>query len=1087
MNLMCKNIYKSLSILFIIVCTVIAAGCTDDILFDDSYIPDGDAKVEFVVDYRPLVEMKEEAGTRATPDGWADGTVAPFGEGKLTSVNSVTVLFYDENQNLIKDYSGPVATYTNNSKPRDLNATNVGQIAAETKTPQVTFSKTIKSGKYYVFSVLNTSIDLNQVPTIEDLRSLPIKFTSNDIPKNLQMFGVFTSGDAQQAENMDFEEDKLLSIRPGNVQLHSWARRALAKITIDFDGSELRNNVEVYIKSAKIRTLANWAYLGKPSKVLSDADTVASAHTLVYGTGSSANGGYKNWPSVSRGSGRLDSYTLSDKTKLKFHNEYAPSLVCFENMQGKGEKKFQDRDNDGVIDHPDSGEPDHEFYRDGKEFGTYLEVTGYYVGPLSSGPITYRFMLGNDAVDNYDVTRNHHYKITMCFRGNGNDVDWHVQYKEIPPKIYTNGVYASYAYNEPVTIPVRVLGGEVNEIKAEIIENNWHPETNINGNTYFTNAESLGWSGKGDAWKNDYFSYIQDGVKHKGLGFLSLYQSKNTSLIYSNKPSGDEGTLQEQYYPEAYWEGKDIHRGKIANIKNESTDPSNSLGIRTYTGGEVHEVNNIKETRFNIEAYTREKNLVKSTGYSGQNFYEVGTRIAKVKLTVNVNVDGKNTTLQDTVTVTQARRVTNPTAVYRRWDNNKKFHVNLKYADKEPSSDPENIGEFTSVKSNGPWRAVIENIGDPGIISLTKYWGDHNSEIDFDINFNGNGDQNRSKFAIITIYYHNYSCIHRIFVRQGYTPTAVIDGGCRWHAGNVNYRANSEIYDVENPIDEGSMFRYGNWGFGISSTNNYRSGFKFNDTPTNTFESRERNLSSPSKSTWSNITFAKIISKNAVPEYSFIDALVAGSGKTPPGATTEDEARTNAENNLKARQTANKPYPATFDDFHKINTNVNCEFAYGVVYGDDAGTTASSFAQAFGHNSDHGDTNDYGMRCVIVYNKMDARHVMFPIGGSGYGHRDDTGRLRYAGRSEMMKEDLAESRAPFWNIMYTRGAIYWLAMPLWNTSGYNTESDPSYANAWDMNYKTMDFSHYGYNAYRRSQTNTPTLSDAGFIRMVEKP
>ena len=39
-------------------------------------------------------------------------------------------------------------------------------------------------------------------------------------------------------------------------------------------------------------------------------------------------------------------------------------------------------------------------------------------------------MLGKDAVNNFDLVRNHHYKITMRFKGYGNDVDWHIEYAE---------------------------------------------------------------------------------------------------------------------------------------------------------------------------------------------------------------------------------------------------------------------------------------------------------------------------------------------------------------------------------------------------------------------------------------------------------------------------------------------------------------------------------------------------------------------------------------------------------------------------------------------------------------------------------
>jgi len=69
-------------------------------------------------------------------------------------------------------------------------------------------------------------------------------------------------------------------------------------------------------------------------------------------------------------------------------------------LQGTGKDKRQDADKDGELDAP--GMPGDAAYaaKDEKPYGTYVEVEAYYVSinPLKqgSGPITYRFMLGQD-------------------------------------------------------------------------------------------------------------------------------------------------------------------------------------------------------------------------------------------------------------------------------------------------------------------------------------------------------------------------------------------------------------------------------------------------------------------------------------------------------------------------------------------------------------------------------------------------------------------------------------------------------------------------------------------------------------------
>ena len=160
--------------------------------------------------------------------------------------------------------------------------------------------------------------------------------------------------------------------------------------------------------------------------------------------------------------------------------------------------------------------------------------------------------------------------------------------------------------------------------------------------------------------------------------------------------------------------------------------------------------------------------------------------------------------------------------------------------------------------------------------------------------------------------------------------------------------------------------------------------------------------------------------------------------------------------------------PAAYADFYDLYKSPDVAYAYGVVYGDDATETSEDMSVAYGHDSDYGNTSGHGMRAVIVYNKNDARHVMFPIGAT-YGHRATDGSLRYAGRSALMDNKLAPTRPVFYNIMYSKGAVYWLAMfapdddpahPLL----YNSSGNLSYATAWDMNYTSYDFYPYGNDA-----------------------
>ena len=100
--------------------------------------------------------------------------------------------------------------------------------------------------------------------------------------------------------------------------------------------------------------------------------------------------------------------------------------------------------------------------KDNKPYGTYVEVKGYYVNNSKNNPsygnITYRFMLGQNVTDDFNATRNTHYKLTLVFNNDANDPDWHIEfgYKPNPPQIVTHDVYISYLYNRSTDIPVKV-------------------------------------------------------------------------------------------------------------------------------------------------------------------------------------------------------------------------------------------------------------------------------------------------------------------------------------------------------------------------------------------------------------------------------------------------------------------------------------------------------------------------------------------------------------------------------------------------------------------------------------------------------
>lgn len=407
------------SIIFSIILASLAvaltlAGCRDDILYEPVEISDAEVEIQGEVIFRPLVPT--EVQTRAEAE-------APEGAA-YKGIKDLYVFFYDSEKNIVKDYCGKV---------------DFTPVPSEGSTHEhVKFKKKVRAGKYYVYAVANISVveaaAIMKLPNVEALRNYKLVWNDN-IEKDLEMFGVFGPASSESPavpDNEDFEEDNLLTITPNRSRIYSWVRRAVSKVTVDFDGTNLKEGVTVYIRKATLKDVASGAALGTSSYAegVAEGDVdagddrivcVPSNYTLTYGTGDD----YSNWPSVTR-DGSFTPTIWGEPADATFHDDDAKALPCYENRQVvEGKSKLQDSDGDGIID---------SFDKDDVANGTYLEVEGYYVANRpeykSHGKIIYRFMLGNNATDNFELIRNHHYKITMNFKGYGNDVDWHIVYTE---------------------------------------------------------------------------------------------------------------------------------------------------------------------------------------------------------------------------------------------------------------------------------------------------------------------------------------------------------------------------------------------------------------------------------------------------------------------------------------------------------------------------------------------------------------------------------------------------------------------------------------------------------------------------------
>lgn len=1020
-------------ILFLMIATV--TSCYDEFMKQE-FIGEGKASVSATLDFKPMSSALSR--TRAAGNA-------------LKDISSLHVLLYNKDKNLIDKWK--IEGYTVSDENRNDSDAENGH-RAETSTKRATFKlpEEIGFGKYYMYAVANipdlltNSAYSEAIKTVDGLKNIPLTWDSEDVANNGQMIGFFTKSSASVLS----AADESLIVNEKSVKLHAWLRRAASKVTVAFDGSKLKEGVFIYLQSVQIKDIPSQCYLGKENNVGKEGYTLAvpengpdmiDGEIITYHEGDMAE-------DFEYGEGCADHRVTVGSPHFGSHDETAPALYFYENMQGAGDNmpdKRQDADNNGILDFP--GLPDkpekYPYYRpkDDVPYGTYIEVHAHYISNnserLGNGHIIYRFMLGQDVEKDYNAKRNCHYKLTLKFKNFANEADWHIEYEEPEPGVMTpEPYYISYLYNHSMMYPIKVNTGgrKIEYIKAEILENNWAPY-NASSDIYYTGAPN--------------------GVAAPWNGFLSLHKTTETVLY------PDEITNNETYYKKDPKRGEREYKYFILPI-NKTSEEFTTDGSHPDDKYRV-EKHPTEANTYNIyiPMYTRAKQMISTTGYTGNNPYVAYQRKARVKITTKL--EGLDKIFENEVPIYQVRRVVNPKGIYRSLKNNKSFHVVLKRLPRE------NDQMFKTFQSEGQWKAyVVKETNGKGItLSVTDpkttelkddpeygkaIYGKTGSVIDFNVNFEQSSDNpSENRYAIIRVEYHNYTCQHLIFVRQGDKPDDLVTGGVKWYA--MNMKTTSEL--APNPLDEGSLFKFGNWSQPIDALSNK-----------NPFEP------------WINVTPGDF---KVYPEDGLTNAATGGK----MGWT--DIIQNNTTDGFGNPQMANARV-ATGADFWELR-NSYIEQGYGVLYGDDATETADDIVEVYGYDYEH-NKSGRGMRGCFAYNRETGKNLFFPIGASGYGHRKQSytptwgdpetldGVLRYAsGRTQLYPSPV--ERPLFYDIYKRPGGIYWLNAEI--PQNYFTPTD-GVSLGWDINYFSFDFNFISKGNLIRSDG-----SDACFVRCVVDP
>lgn len=1116
----------------LLIVSMLLSSCVDDELtkFTPTEFPEGETELTMTLTFESVAEK-------------VGGESRALGGHAMKDLDDLCLIAFDKEGNLMTGFPIDITqagnSLTIDSVPREP-ADAANGILAEEYTKRATFTAKVPYGQYYLYAVANMGTRdkttgqltktswtaLTEEGELKDATANRTTFlnyaTEWDLQNplnNFEMLGFFSNNKTATAPRTgELTNDVTVTVDSPAANLHCWLRRACAKVTIAFDGSELRENIHIYIRRATIHNIPQKCKIGKPNEALdesevhtfkdSDYDPTTGADAIVYGEGAD----HSKWPRVSKGAPTLK----INNQEVDFHAETAQSLFLYENMKGTSEK---DKDNKLQRPGPDGlviGSTDVE---DNIKGGSYIEVEGYYeyssAGEVSHGPIIYRFMLGDNTTDNFDVERNHHLQLTLKFRGDGNDVDWHIEYRHKGEFEYKDPYYVSYLYNHESTIHFRYTPPEkkkVVRLTAEIVANNWWPDDLSAGcNTAAVQEQSPIDPGlwTGDVLNDPSIKYgegkkytieelraancsqaeidsLNGKTKYLGNGWLSLWETSDMNITYEQ--TSRHGTYDSNTWA-SFEDNKYMNDRYFYGVTPNSKGEKRNRGYREYyfdadgfsskSDTTNHDRNEYKvepvdparqdgSLRFSIPVFTRAKNLVKQTAYSGNNMYEGSTRTAIVKL--SVYLEGETTPRTQLIRVKQVSRVVNPKGIYRRFGNNENFNVTLMELENAVSTN------YIPIESDGPWLAEV--IGEDHFVSIngrSVVKGSTGSPVKFNVVFNRlNHNSTEPHNAIIRVRYHNYSCVHLIFVRQGYSSQRLHSNGAEWYATNMV----ADGTDALDPRDEGSMFKYGNLSNAIDVKSNQGFGFR-------------HNLMTPESFTIEDPLYMAQADRSE-PSDENLTTWDAFNGNRAAGFT----------NNV-----------AKINDFTQLYSTKNVHHAFGVLYADGATSVQTTVEGAFGYyrHDTSADRKKRGMRGVFFYywdgnyNAKDynTRNVFFPIGMSGFGHRRSfykytdannhtteswkSGTLRYsAGRDGEMPGSAVPWQPQFFDLYRRPGAIYW-AQQYQNAIDV-TGTSMSEAIALDINYYTYDVNLIGRNNLQKhSQWSACTDDnhlDACFLRRV---
>lgn len=1093
-----------LTYILVFVLAGVLSSCRDEDLLRPEGASDGFTRM--TVSYFP--DVTTEVGSRTAGNA-------------IESVKSLQLVVFHQDGYLFKIYNqGDLENLNLNLTHQDApslseeDTANGGSWTQGTQSRATFRLSTLPRGAFKIYALANCAVseaDLTNHPdgvTDEEVfRNTSFTWNAKSIASNDQMCGYFTTqADSSQDKPLAGLEAPVVVVGDRGANLHCWLKRLASKVTVDFDGSELHQNVNIYIRKVTVKDIPRTCALAAENSPQCGIDDRASqllldGESIYYNKNGETDkdpGAFSavtpNWMRISNGEGKKGSR----------HTATSNALFFYENCQGdykdhpERERYNKEPKAGWVHEYLDRTDEDWEKRpwdydtKDKVAAGTYVEVEGYYESfndrNVTSGPIKYRFMLGKNTTYNYNAQRNHHYKLTLKFKGWANQPEWHIEYVEDKPDAYIPPeFFMPYVYNHRVEMPVRWIG-DIEYIKFQIVENDWAPHNKDEikslppqGSTVSGHSNEFVWNR--EAW-----------VKHNGmnpdegssggkekyyLGFLALALEKDPESSILQNYSFDQKEEALEALDNDYTTSQ---RGRRRQDLRTVDASGLTKGWHGYPSSadqsDYYEV--IEEANSHtmlLPLFTRAMSMIVNSGFTGNNPYQYHYRYAKLKVTFKfMGIDNPLIRYSD---IWQVPRITNPKGVFYRAGLAQEFQINLM-----ERAGPEIDADFRQLESSGSWSAAIQAGNNPSNFEIMlapgssatmrndTIIGRSNTPVQLVVKFKGGA----SGTALLRIKYHAERCVHEVFLRQGFEDVQLTRNGAVWSSFNLLHGGNGTPTStdtstgatlVDNPLSIGSYFKRKNLQEGILEKNNETFGHLANINY-NANTKYKLALSNNTKKYWCNIDRCalKVDAKDNVTDTDTWQQIKVGKKKY---------------------------YVPTYDDFYDLYKN--CDFGFGIVYTDAATSPQSNCARAFGYAAQYkSGTDAYGMRGLLAYSHDTKNILVFPLSKSGYGRRrqfiaeqSERGYLVYGDVDYLLtnivnnKSTNNEYRPIPYDLVNAPGALYWIDKV---KMGGHLEKGVGYPSAaFDINYQTVDFTPYTANVLT-SHSTLDRGSDAIPIRLV---